>query len=310
MVIPAYRVTEYIATTLDSVFAQTFDRYEVIVVNDGCPDTDSLERVLAPYRDRILYVKQENQGVSAARNAGILRASAPLVALLDSDDAWEPTYLAVHVGMMESDPTLSVAYPDSVLFGDSSDAGKLQSDLSPVRTEVTFENLVLMKCQVVTSAVIRLEVLRQAGLFDPSLRRAEDFDLWLRIAKMGGKFACSGQPLLRYRRRSSSLTVNGALMRKSGLEALQKCERTMTLNASEQNALSKAKHLFQAEADYYAGRQYFASRNFSEAIEHFSAANRYFKSFKTSVAIALLRIAPGLVYWLASLRKESNSGEQ
>src|SRR4051812_21258868 len=95
IIMPAYRAAAYIAAALDSVFAQTFKSYEVIVVNDGSPDTEELERVLEPYRDRIVYIKQENKGVSAARNAAIRVSRAPFIAQLDPDDLWEPEYLAV-----------------------------------------------------------------------------------------------------------------------------------------------------------------------------------------------------------------------
>ena len=71
VVIPAYNVGTLIAQTLDSVFAQSYRNYEVLVVNDGSPDGDVLAKALAPYRDRITYIEQENQGPSAARNAGM-----------------------------------------------------------------------------------------------------------------------------------------------------------------------------------------------------------------------------------------------
>src|SRR5215216_6434275 len=70
VVIPAYNAARHIGEALESVFAQTFTDYEVIVVNDGSPDTPALERALAPYMSRIIYLKQENRGVSAARNTG------------------------------------------------------------------------------------------------------------------------------------------------------------------------------------------------------------------------------------------------
>src|SRR5437763_483641 len=84
IIIPAYNVAPYIAETLDSVFAQTYMNYEVIVVNDGSPDTEDFERALEPYLDRITYLKQENAGVSVARNAGLLAARGEFVAFLDA----------------------------------------------------------------------------------------------------------------------------------------------------------------------------------------------------------------------------------
>src|SRR5579883_3152754 len=92
IVIPCYKVTNYIREALESVRAQTFRDFETIVVNDGCPDSANLERVLEAYRDEIVYIRQENRGLAAARNAAIRVARAPLIALLDGDDAWDPDY--------------------------------------------------------------------------------------------------------------------------------------------------------------------------------------------------------------------------
>jgi glycosyltransferase involved in cell wall biosynthesis len=88
VLIPAYGVTQYIAETLDSVLVQSYRDFEIIVVNDGCPGSAALEAALRPYRERIVYIRTENGGVSCARNVGVRAARAPSVALLDGDDAW------------------------------------------------------------------------------------------------------------------------------------------------------------------------------------------------------------------------------
>ncbi|HVQ37505.1 MAG TPA: glycosyltransferase family 2 protein, partial [Pyrinomonadaceae bacterium] len=93
IVMPAYNVSTYIGETLDSVFAQTWTDYEVIVVNDGSPDTVELERALGPYRPRIRYIKQNNLGAGAARNEGLRAAQGEFIAFLDADDLWFPNYL-------------------------------------------------------------------------------------------------------------------------------------------------------------------------------------------------------------------------
>jgi glycosyltransferase involved in cell wall biosynthesis len=97
VIIPAYKAAAYIHEALGSVFRQTYESFEVILINDGSPDTEEFERAIAPYLDRIVYIRQENRGPSAARNAGIRRARGEYLAFLDSDDVWYPTCLAAQV---------------------------------------------------------------------------------------------------------------------------------------------------------------------------------------------------------------------
>src|SRR5437870_2295504 len=119
IIIPAYNATSYIGETLESAFAQTFIEYEVIVVNDGSPDTEAFERVLDPYGDRIRYLKQENRGASAARNTGLRAARGEFIAFLDADDLWLPNYLNEQMAFIrEHDVDLICA--DAIVFGDSS----------------------------------------------------------------------------------------------------------------------------------------------------------------------------------------------
>lgn len=127
VIIPAYNVAPFIAETLDSLFAQTWRNFEAVVINDG--STDDTEERLTPYRDRIVYIKQENRGVMAARNAGLQAARGRYIALLDGDDLWEPKFLETLAGMLQADPNLSVAYPNAVFFGSPNFAGRLHQDV-------------------------------------------------------------------------------------------------------------------------------------------------------------------------------------
>src|SRR5580658_691870 len=100
VVIPCYNATQYIPDALNSLRAQTFRDFETILVNDGCPDTENLERALEPYRGEIVYLKSgEWASISGSRNRGINASRARYISLLDADDIWEPEYLGVLVAM-------------------------------------------------------------------------------------------------------------------------------------------------------------------------------------------------------------------
>src|SRR5215211_460208 len=233
VIVPAYDVAEFIGEALNSVLAKTFTDYEIIVINDGSPDTEALERALAPYMSRIVYLKQENRGVSAARNNGINAARGSLIAFLDGDDVWLPNYLEVQVKRIQADPTIDVLYPNVQMFGGSSEDGEEFMTICPSTGEVTFERLLLQECNVSNCSIARRETLIRAGLFDEALRSVEDFDLWLRVIKHGGRIAYHRDVLARYRRRPGSLTADPIWLGQHIIQVLDKVKQTMDLTPSE-----------------------------------------------------------------------------
>src|SRR5690348_1379760 len=185
VLIPAYKAAAFIQETLHTVFAQTFTDFEVIVVNDGSPDTGELEHKLQPFRHRIIYLRQENLGPSAARNAAIRAAHGEFLAFLDSDDSWLPNYLAAQVKSFEEDPELDVVCADTLFYGDPQLEGQTFFSRCRLQGPVTFGGMLTGNPLTTSCVVARAPVVRDAGLFDETLRVAEDYDLWLRIAAAG-----------------------------------------------------------------------------------------------------------------------------
>jgi glycosyltransferase involved in cell wall biosynthesis len=302
VIIPAYDVAEYIGEALDSVLAQTFTDYEIIVVNDGSPDTDVLERALVPYMSRIVYLKQPNSGVSAARNAGIKAARGPLIAFLDGDDVWLPNYLIVQVKRIQADPTIDVLYPNVMMFGGSSEEGEEFMTLCPSNGEVTFERLLLQECNVSNCSIARRDTIVRAGLFDESLRSVEDFDLWLRVIKAGGRIAYHRDVLARYRRRSGSLTADPIWLSKHILEVLRKVKKRDDLTLSEKQTVEMQYEHFHALLRLHEGKRAFFSGDTAAAINGLTEANRFFRNRKTAITLMMLRVAPRLLLRAYDLR--------
>src|SRR5437773_740875 len=153
VIVPAYNVALFIGETLASVFAQTFTDFEVVIVNDGSPDTEELELALRPYRERINYLRQENSGASAARNTGLRAARGELIAFLDADDVWAPNYLEEQLKFIrEFDCDLACA--DAMIFGVSSNAGRTYMEslmeAAPPQGRVTFLELVNAERSLIT----------------------------------------------------------------------------------------------------------------------------------------------------------------
>ena len=302
VIIPAYDVAEFIGEALDSVFAQKFTGYEVIVVNDGSPDTPELERALAPYMSRIVYLKQENRGVSAARNAGIAAARGSLIAFLDGDDVWLPNYLEVQVKRIQADPTIDVLYPNVMMFGGSSEAGEEFMAACPSSGEVTFERLLLQECNVSNCSIARKEAIVRAGMFDETLRSVEDFDLWLRVTKAGGRIAYHRDVLARYRRRPGSLTADPIWLSEHVLEVLAKVKERTDLTPSERAIVDRQCEHFHALLRLHEGKRAFFSGDTAGAIDGLTEANRFFRNRKTSFTLMMLRVAPRLLLRAYDLR--------
>ncbi|MGZ5434839.1 MAG: glycosyltransferase family 2 protein [Pyrinomonadaceae bacterium] len=295
VIMPAYNVAPYIGEALESVFAQTFTHYEVIVVNDGSPDTEELERAIAPFRPLINYIKQDNRGVSAARNAATRVARGTFVAHLDPDDAWEPNYLTEQMAVLARDPSIDVLYPDAVIFGEGPHVGRRYMEWCPSTGEVTVESLLSGCCYVLCAVTARRETLVRVGLFDEELRCAEDFDLWLRVLKSGGRIAYHVRSLVRYRQRSDSHTADFKWLRDSFLRVLEKAEQSLDLSPAELSALLHRRDKVKAEAALHKGRQAFFRGDTKVALESIRRANAHFKSFKLTLTVALLRSMPQLL---------------
>lgn len=304
MIIPTYLTAPYIAQALDSVLAQSFRDFETIVVNDGSPDTPELERALRPYMANIRYIEKPHFGSSQARNTGIANARAPLIALLDSDDAWMPDYLATQISVLEADPKADAVYSNAVLFGDPSVEGKTyMEDILPSDGEVSFASLVSGKCNVVGAAMmLRRNAIERAGLYDPEISLGEDLDLWLRFVKSGGRIVYHRRPLYLYRSRAGSLSHQSIPLSESVLRILDRSQERFSLTTDELAAVERARQRITAVLNLDRGKRAFHSGDRATAIRDIGAANKYYRRFKLRLVLALMRTAPSLLRFVERIR--------
>jgi len=297
IIIPAYNCAEFICETLDSVFVQTFKDYEVVLVNDGSPDTKELETVLENYLDKIIYLKQKNAGTAAARNTAIENSCGKFLAFLDSDDVWLPDYLKEQMNAINA-KKCDLIYADALMFGNVRSKSETFMTLCPSSGTVTTESLISGKCIVITSGtIVRREKVLKAGLFDEDLPRIgmEDFDLWFRLAKSGAKFDYQKKVLLKYRVRPASLSGSNIQRAERSVKLFQLLEKKYVLTNAEKERLKSRSNLAIAELHIEKGKYNIIQENFAEARENLREANEYFQKFKFSVLIFLLGVSPKLV---------------
>jgi glycosyltransferase involved in cell wall biosynthesis len=303
IVIATHNSSAYIGETLDSVRAQTFTDFETIVVNDGSRDTEELERILESHPLPIIYIRQENRGVSAARNAGIKVARGKFYAQLDADDQWEPDYLAVQLRFLMEHPDIALVYPNAIIFGDSSAVGVEFMELSKSQGEVSFESLVAERCVVLTCVTARMSVIRSVGMFDEAIRSCEDFDLWLRIIKSGSRISYHRHVLARYRKHGGSLSSDRVWMTRNLLAVFEKCARTLNLTSAETEVLNEQITVKRATLSLFEGKRALSAVGASAALIHFKKANEDLRSPKLALVIFLLRHVPRLVIWTFAARE-------
>jgi glycosyltransferase involved in cell wall biosynthesis len=305
VVIPVYNAARYVGEALDSLQTQTFKDYEVIVVNDGSDDREELESVLKSHPLPLTYISQENKGVSAARNRGVTIARGEFYVQLDADDQLMPDYLEVQLGILKDNPDVSLVYPNATIIGDGAKARLEFMDVSPSEGDVTFESLVRQKCVVMTCVTARMSAIRDAGMFDESIRSCEDFDLWLRIVQNGGRIIYHRRPLVLYRRHEGSLSSDRVWMLRNLVGVFEKCAATFQLTPAEREVLNENLNEQRAMLNLFEGKHALKAGKTSAALASFEKANAHLRRQKLSAVILLLRYVPGLVSWVYAARERS-----
>lgn len=185
VVIPTYGHAHLVEETLASVFAQTFEDFEVVVVNDGSPDDTAARLRPMAERGEIRYVEQANAGQGPARNRGLAEARGTYVAFLDDDDLWPPEKLAWQVACLEAHPEAVLVYghhakllPDGTLEVDDPIPYRPSG---PVRSEFRLRNWLLSPGQT----LMRTADVRAIGGFDEEIWGSDDWDLYVRLSERG-----------------------------------------------------------------------------------------------------------------------------
>jgi glycosyltransferase involved in cell wall biosynthesis len=292
VIIPAYNSAAFISVALDSVLAQTFDRFEIIVINDGSADTEDLERELERYAQSVRYITQENLGAAAARNAGLRMASGELVAFLDADDSYLPTFLAKQVALLRTSGA-DLAHSDAHVFGDPRLEGQTFMGLQHASGEATPERLLLIQTCVLTSAVVaRKAPIMDVGCFDESLRRGQDFDLWFRLSKAGCRFAYQPEVLVNHKIDDSGLSGGAISKLQRTVNILEFIEARGGLTVSEKEALQTTVKRTRRDLALETGKEKLLNRDFAGARGNFDEARKLRSGWKLTLVSLGLKVAP------------------
>lgn len=230
VVIPVYNGADFVAAAISSALAQSYRPTEVIVVDDG--SIDATAQIVGAYRD-VHYICQANRGPSAARNTGIDAAHGEYIAFLDADDVWMPDKLAKQMALLESCPDAGLAFANMCLClqGDDPQASMFEkyhystSFFGDERLVIDAPLKLVRTNFIPTSTVLaRKRIVAAAGGFDEHFHKAEDWDLWLRIA-LRAPIAYTPDLLMLKRVHAVNTSRDAEGMNEAALQVLEKLKR-------------------------------------------------------------------------------------
>lgn len=230
VIIPSYNRANQLAQALQSVYAQSYPANEVIVIDDG--STDNSETVVRQQYPHVVYIKQANRGVSAARNHGIRMAQGQWIALLDSDDTWHPQKLAMQITQLQKNPGHRLCHTDEIWIRNG-------IRVNPMNKHRKYGGHIfqhcLHQCFISPSSVLmHRSVFDEVGLFDEDLPACEDYDLWLRLCALMPALLLPQALITKYGGHADQLSHQYWGMDRFRIQSLSKLLRSGVLNTEQQ----------------------------------------------------------------------------
>ena len=242
IIMPAYNVENFISQSIESVINQTYQNWELIIIDDG--STDKTKDICNKYNNsdtRIKYYFQNNSRQSAARNKGIKLANGEIIAFLDADDLWLPEKISFSLKELNN-INVDLLFTDTFYFNESESFGVYKDEDRMYIPNNVYKGDEGIKLFIESNRIPMLTVLAmksaliKAGLFDESISKAEDYDLWLRMLKTNSSLKGVSVPLSVYRIRSGSVSASDRI---SIYEVMQIFKKNFTTYELRKLNLSK-----------------------------------------------------------------------
>ena len=233
VVVPCYNGARFLEETLRSALGQTHPDLEIIVVDDGSTDCSGEIARRFPVR----YIHQNNRGLSEARNTGIRESKGSYLVFLDADDRLRPEAIACGLGILEERRECAITVGDHVFI--SADGGHLKDSLKVATPDFHYETLLKSNfIEMISTVLFRRSVFEQVGGFNAAFRVAEDYELYLRIARVR-PICCHKGVVAEYRMHTSNTSLNSELMLTTTLQVLRSQARYLGNNGERVRAYRK-----------------------------------------------------------------------
>ncbi|HHW59923.1 MAG: glycosyltransferase [Bacteroidales bacterium] len=238
IIIPVYNGEKYIAETIQSVIDQTYENWELIIVDDG--STDNTSNIVKKFNDtRIIYIKKNNTGVSDTRNIGAKMSKGNFLCFLDADDVWLSKNLEIKVKKLLDEPDCVLVSSAFYLWDERDDY--INCKINDYVPNDDWEDLrKLRSISLPSSALISSKFFFEANMFDTNLSTSADFDLWIRMRALG-HFNFISEPLVKYRSHSNQMHRNIKLYEHDMIYILKKykdCKKIFPTRNSWKKSMS------------------------------------------------------------------------
>jgi glycosyltransferase involved in cell wall biosynthesis len=226
VLMPVYKGERFVARAIESVLAQSYSDVELIIVNDGSPDNSAT--VIQPYLtdSRVKYIEQINTGVAGARNAALRHAKGTYVGLCDQDDEWLPHKAEKQVAYLEAHPEAGLVHGDVDYINESGQLLPHEQYFPAAVFGQCFVRMYMGNPVMAVAAMFRRSAVDAVGGFDPTIKYADDYDLWLRIAAQHA-VGYIDEPIARYRWHAENNSHHQVAIREYTLRVLRKAEREL-----------------------------------------------------------------------------------
>ncbi len=232
VIIPSYNRAHVLARAVQSVLDQTMPAQEVIVVDDG--SSDDTATLMAEKFPQCHYIKQPNNGVSAARNTGIAAASGDWLAFLDSDDEWLPGKLAAQQQLLQQQPEIKICHTEEIWIRNGKQVNQMKKHAKSGGH--IFQNCLPLCVISPSSVIIQRALFNELGTFDEQLPACEDYDLWLRICATYPVAFVERPQIKKYGGHEDQLSRHHWGMDRFRIKSLEKVIQSGVLNNADHSA--------------------------------------------------------------------------
>lgn len=307
VIITAHNDPAHIRETLDSVVKQKFREHEIIVVNDGTGASEMFEREMRMRIEDVIYIKQREAGIGAARNTGIEHARGDFIAFLRSGDIWDEDFLASQYIFLQRN-NFDLVYCDAAIFASHSAYRRRFTDQYPSIGEVNFASLVERRCNVLTSGTLfRKQILMRSGAFETGDMAKPSFHLCLRMAKAGAIIGYQEKVLVRLRASHPSDHDDPVARAEGEKVVIERVRDTIDLSSAELSLVDRRIAELEMQIALEQGRTFLKSGDYTDALSAFRVANHLQPSFRLKAMTWLTRLAPKTALRLATPPNKTNT---